>query len=129
MKTLSILPLLVALCACAAPAPDRDASDEAALEQELGGRSAGPAADCVDGGTQERLTVAAPGVLAVRRGGTIWISRLDPACRYIRPEDTLVVEAHESRFCRGDRVRGVEAGVSIPGPSCMVEAFTPYPAP
>ena len=128
MTKLRLLPLLLGLAGCAAPAPDR-VSDEAALETELAGRTAGPPTDCVDGDTQERLIVAAPGVLAVRRGGTIWISRLDPACRYIAPLDTLIIEAHESRYCRGDRVRGLEQGASIPGPSCGIEAFTPYRAP
>lgn len=125
MKMLRLLPLMFAAAGCAAPAPDRG-DDDARLEAELAGLTAGPTTDCIDGGPQERLTVAAPGVLAVRRGGTIWVSRLHPSCRYIGPLDTLVIEAHESRYCRGDRVRGAQVGSSIPGPACRIEAFTPY---
>jgi hypothetical protein len=125
MKTLPTLALILVLAGCAAPAADRG-TDEAALLRELGGLAAGAPTDCVDGGPAERLTVAAPGVLALRRGGTVWVSRLAPTCRYIEPLDTLLIESHESRYCRGDRVRGLEAGATIPGPACLIEPFTPY---
>jgi hypothetical protein len=119
--------LAVLAASCAAPSPrERDAR---ALDEELAGRVAGASQDCAGGGVNDRLVVAAPGVLAIRDGRTLWVSRLDSACAYIDPTDTLIVDAHGSRYCRGDRVRGLEPGVSIPGPSCLVEAFTPYRRP
>jgi hypothetical protein len=119
-----VLVLALLAASCAAPSPrERDAL---ALDRELAGLTPGAPNDCAGGGVNDRLVVAAPGVLELREGRTLWISRLDAACAYIDPTDTLIVDAHGSRYCRGDRVRGVEPGVSIPGPSCLVEAFTPY---
>jgi hypothetical protein len=127
MATRSAFVLILLAASCAAPSPrERDAR---ALEQELAGLAAGAPTDCAGGGVNDRLVVAAPGVLELREGRTVWISRLDSACAYIEPTDTLIVDAHGSRYCRGDRVRGLEPGVSIPGPSCLIEAFTPYRKP
>jgi hypothetical protein len=115
-----LLPLLL-LAACAAgPAPEAD------LSSELAGRSAGPPQDCVPASTGDSLVPRDSRTLVYRRGDTVWVNRLAAACPGLNPMSTLIVEVHGSNHCRGDPVRAVEAGQSIPGPICVLGSFTPY---
>jgi hypothetical protein len=126
MRPIPTLALLSALAACAAPQPT--AGDEA-FERELATRVAGSPQDCVPaspgGGS---LTIVARGTVGYRDGRTLWVNRLAGACAYMEPLDTLAVEGHGSQYCRGDQVRGLEPGRSIPGPICILGPFTPYRA-
>jgi hypothetical protein len=118
--------LLAALAACAAPRP---AGGDSAFERELAGRSAGPLEDCVPappGGAG--LTIVARGTVGYRDGNTLWVNRLAGACAQMEPPDTLLVEARDGQYCRGDRVRALQPGRSIAGPACILGRFTPYRA-
>jgi hypothetical protein len=126
MKPIPVLALLSVLAACGAPRPP---GGDGAFERELATRTAGPSRDCVPaspGGGG--LVVVARGTVGYREGGTLWINRLAGACASMAPGDTLVVEARDGEYCRGDRVRGLEPGRSIPGPACILGPFTPFRA-
>ena len=115
-----LLPLLV-LAACAG-GPAREAD----LSLELAGRTAGPPQDCAPASAGDSLVARDPHTLVYRRGDTIWVNRLAAACPGLGPMSTLIVEVHGSQYCRGDRIRATEPGRVIPGPSCLLGAFTPY---
>jgi hypothetical protein len=116
-----LLPLLILASACAA-----DSVREADLSRELAGRSPGSPQDCVAASPGANLAARDSQTLVYRPGGTIWVNRLAAACPGLDPMSTLVIEAHGSRYCRGDRIRAVEPGQSIPGPTCSLGPFTPY---
>ncbi|HYD38264.1 MAG TPA: hypothetical protein VEA60_11660 [Allosphingosinicella sp.] len=115
-----LLPILL-LAACAA-----GSAREADLSGELAGRTAGPARDCVPASAGDSLVARDSRTLVLRRGDTIWVNRLAAACPGLDPMSTLVVEVHGSQHCRGDPVRALEPGQSIPGPTCILGGFTPY---
>lgn len=118
--------LLIALSGCAATAAD-SASSQDALGRELAGLTAGDPANCVSSsGTGGSLQVVDSQTLVYRSGRTIWVNRLASGCPGMRPLDTLIVEANGSQYCRGDRLRSVAPGRSIPGPVCVLGEFTPY---
>ena len=115
-----LLPLLL-LAACAAgPAGQAD------LSRELGGRSAGAPQNCVPAAAGDSLVARDSQTLVYRRGDTIWVNRLAAPCPGLNPMSTLVVEVHGSSHCRGDPVRAVEPGRSLPGPICLLGSFTPW---
>ena len=114
--------LLLAGCApVAGPEPRRDA-----LAQELAGRSPGPAERCVLAENQNAIRIADRRTLLYRRGGTIWVNRQQRDCFGNDPLATLVVETFGSSYCNGDRVRRLEPGSSVPGPTCLLRDWVPY---
>jgi hypothetical protein len=116
-----ILPAFALLSACAAPN-----ADEEALSRDLAGRVAGEARACIPTNSSTSLTIADRRTLTLRLGDTVWVNRLEADCPGFRPLATLLVEVDGSQYCRGDKVRAVEAGSSIPGPLCVLGEFTPY---
>jgi hypothetical protein len=64
--------------------------------------------------------------LVYRDRGRTWVNRLGADCPGLRPFSTLIVEAHGSQYCRGDRIRAVETQSAIPGPTCVLRDFVPY---
>jgi hypothetical protein len=120
--------LLIALSGCAATGADSAGSQDA-LGRELAGLAAGDPANCVSSsGTGGSLQVVDSQTLVYRSGRTTWVNRLASTCPGMRPLDTLIVEANGSQYCRGDRIRSVSPGQSIPGPVCVLGDFTPYRA-
>jgi hypothetical protein len=118
-----LLPILVAGCAAGTGGPGQREAD---LSRELAGRTAGEPRDCVSASLGSNLNVRDRQTLVYRQGDTIWVNRLEAACPGLDPMSRLIVEVHGSQYCRGDRIRGAEPGMSIPGPSCPLGAFTPY---
>jgi hypothetical protein len=116
-----LLPLLLA-SACAAPSAEREAD----LSGELAGRTAGAPQDCVGASAGSTLAPRDSRTLVYRRGDTLWVNRLAAACPGLDPMSRLVIEVHGSRYCRGDRFRAIEPGLTIPGPICSLGPFTPY---
>jgi hypothetical protein len=116
-----LLPILLLASACAA-----SSAREADLSRDLAGRSAGAPEDCVETWPGAGLAPRDAQTLVYRRGDTIWVNRLAAACPGLDPMSTLIVDAHGSQYCRGDQIRAVEAGRSIPGPTCLLGTFTPY---
>ncbi len=115
-----LLPILF-LAACAG-----GPVHEADLSGELAGRSAGPPEECVSASSVGSLVPRDSRTLVYRSGDTIWVNRLAADCPGLRPMSSLIVEAHGSSYCRGDRFRAAEPGSSIPGPACVLGSFTPW---
>jgi hypothetical protein len=116
-----LLPLLLLASACAS-----SSAREAELSLDLAGRTAGPSEECVPTSTGVNLVPRDSRTLVYSLGDTVWVNRLDSACPGLDAMSTLVIEAHGSRYCRGDRIRALSPGQSIPGPYCVLRSFTPW---
>jgi hypothetical protein len=120
----------LALAGCAAGATGWNAREQAALERDLGGRVAGEPESCIPWRSTQSLHAVGDGRLVYREGRTIWVNQPMTECRGMESTDTLIVEMRGgSRYCRGDHVRALESGSSIPGPMCVLGDFTPYRRP
>jgi hypothetical protein len=125
MRLLPIL-ILVTGCATATATADGDTREQRELSAELQGRTAGKPQSCVPSQQGRSLQIVDRRTLVYRDRNAVYVNRLDADCPGLRPLNTLVIEAHGSETCRGDRVRGVEPGSSIPGPFCVLRDFVPY---
>jgi hypothetical protein len=123
--TLLLAPILIAGCS-ATDGRQSSSRDMEALERLLADRVAGPPQDCVPQRPGASLRAADRRTILYDTGREIWVNRLDAECPGLRPDSTLVIEAHDSRYCRLDRVRAIEPGATIPGPVCALRSFTPY---
>jgi hypothetical protein len=122
-----ILALVLTGCVTAA---DSSGRAEAELAAELQGRSAGAPVACIPASSGTSLDIASADTLVYRTSGTIWVNRLGGRCPGLRPLNRLIIEPSSGgRYCRGDRVRGVEPGSSIPGAVCPLGDFIPYRRP
>lgn len=119
-----LLPLM--LFGCASPGALGPAEGQADLAKEISDRAAGPSRSCVPASPSQSLDVVDSRTLVVRSGGTLWVNRLAENCPGLRPFNPVIVEVQGSSYCRGDRVRGREPGLTIPGPSCPLRDFVPY---
>ena len=118
--------LLLALAGCAANGVSPDERERAALAEDLAGRAAGAPENCVSALPAQNLTVVDSRTLVLRSGSTLWVNRLEAECPGLRPLDILIVEMRGSQYCRGDHVRPLPRGSTIPGPICPLGSFTPY---
>lgn len=122
-----LLPLLLLTAGCAATgADDVHSRDQLALTKELEGRTAGAPQACVPIRQSQSMQIVDRQTLVYRDGDTVFVNRLGADCPGMRPLSTLIVEAHGSQYCRGDRVRAVEMQNAIPGPFCVLRDFVPY---
>jgi hypothetical protein len=123
-----MLLLSLALAGCVAGATGWEGREQAALDRELAGRVAGESESCISWRSTQSLHATGTGLFVYRDGGTIWVNRPIHECgSSFRPTHTLIVEMRGgSRYCRGDLIRAVEPGSSIPGPLCALGDFTPY---
>ena len=117
----------VALASCTRPAaPDNND----VLARELSGRVAGPAKSCINSHQGVNLRIIDAQTLAFNDGPTIWVTHLGAPCPGIATLSTVIVEPQlGGQYCRGDHVRGLEQGAIIPGPTCFIGDWTPYPRP
>lgn len=125
MRALMIIAAATLLASCERPvSPPR--SDFAAA---TAGRIAGPARNCISTNPAENLRVLDAQNVAYGNGRTIYINHLEAACPAISQFNTIIVEAGlGGQYCRGDRIRGLEPGSIIPGPSCNLGDWVPYRA-
>jgi hypothetical protein len=114
---------------CTAPGPLSSASSQADLAAELDGRVAGAPESCVSTSASQGLRVVDSRTLVHHSGRTVWVNRLAGDCPGLRPLDTVIVEVRGAQYCRGDRVRGLSPGTTIPGPVCPLGDFIPYRLP
>ena len=115
---------MLALAGCSPAGPIAGNPD--AFTRELAGRAAGPARSCVSTAHNSNLRVIDSRTLAYDLGSTLWVNRLEASCPGLRPHNTLIVDMTSGGYCRGDRVRGLEPGGIIPGPTCILRDWTPY---
>ena len=122
-----LLPLIaIAAAGCAASGTQSESRDQRELARELADRTPGEAKRCIPSRQNEALTIVDARTVVLRSGPTVWVNRLDGPCPGLRPMNTLLIEAHGSQYCRGDRIRGVEPGAIIGGPVCTLRDWTPY---
>ena len=99
------------------------------LANELAGRVSGPAQACVGTLPNQNLRVIDSRTVAYDRGSELWVNRLSEHCPALSPFNTVIVESSGAQYCRGDRVRGLEPGGLIPGPTCNLQDWIPYRRP
>ena len=121
-----LLPLALLIAGCAATTADTETREQRAHAEELAGRTAGAPETCISARQGESLQIVDRRTLTYGHGRTIWVNRLDGGCPGLRPTNTLIVEANGSQYCRGDRIRALEPGTTIPGPYCILRDFVPY---
>jgi hypothetical protein len=120
-----LFPLL--LTACDPSAARLETRDQSRLAAELADRQAGAPLECIDAATSQSLDIASRDTLVYRTARITYVNRLDSPCPGVRPFNHLIIEPSSSgHYCRGDRIRGVEAGSNVPGPICLLGPFIPY---
>ncbi|TFI56533.1 hypothetical protein E2493_19525 [Sphingomonas parva] len=126
----SLLPIIgtaLALGGCAAGSSDTAPTrDQEAFSREIAGLTASEPQSCIPVEQNEALTIVDTRTVVRRSGRTIWVNRLKADCPGLRPLATLIVEVHGGQYCRGDRVRGLDPGSTIPGPQCPLGDWTGY---
>ena len=105
------------------------AGQSEALGKELAGRTQAATTACVSTFGNQGLRVVKPGTVAYGDGKTIYINRLRSACPALSQFNTVIVEKNGSEYCRGDHIRGLEPGSTIPGPICFLGDWTAYTKP
>jgi hypothetical protein len=124
MRLPILLAAVVAIAGCSRPV-----SPDSGFAQEVAGRVAGPAQMCISTDPTQALRVLDRATLAYGWGRTIYVNHLGSPCPGITPTSTLIVERQATQACRGDRVRGLEAGAVIAGPTCLLGEWVPYRKP
>ena len=116
----------IALTGCAAHPETSPTREQQALVRELADMRAGEARRCIAAQRQGSPTIVDRSTVTLQEGRTLWVNRLESPCPGLQPFNTLIVEVHGSEYCRNDKVRGLEAGSSIPGPICQLGDWVPY---
>jgi len=124
-KALASLLLALPVASCAQP----DAPVRTPISEQLEGRVAGPPQTCIPSLSSGTLSAVDTGTVAYRSGAVIYVNHLTSPCPNIAPLNTLVVDALQGRYCRGDRVRAIEPGATIAGPVCILGDWVPYRKP
>jgi hypothetical protein len=122
---LLMISALLSGCAQSGFAPDPAET----FAQEVAGRTAGKPRNCIAPFGNQNLRIVNPQTLAYGTGPTIHINRMRTPCPSLDPSDSIIVETLGGQYCRGDRVRSLEPGATIPGPVCILGDWTPYVRP
>jgi hypothetical protein len=102
----------------------------AAVSREIAGKVAGPAQACISSFPGQNLRVVDASTIAYGYGRTVYVNHLGAPCPALEQHNTIIVDARDgSQYCRGNRVRGLEAGAVIPGPWCTLGEWVPYRMP
>jgi len=126
MRALILIAAAATIAGCSRPVTPADDT----VATTLAGRAAGPMETCISTNPSENLRVLDAQTLAYGTGRTVYVNRLAAACPGLSTFNTLIVEGGTgSQYCRGDRVRGLEPGGIIPGPSCNLGDWVPYRLP
>lgn len=119
----SIALLIVATVAsCTRPASPPGAD----LAEALAGRTAGRPERCIDSSTSQGIHAIDSANLAYGWGRTVFVNHLGDQCPGLSSLSTIIVEDHRGQYCRGDRIRTIVPGTTIPGPSCVLSDWIPY---
>src|SRR4051794_35590421 len=111
------------LASCTQPAQ----SPTAAFQNELAGRVAGAAKQCVSTYQAENLRIIDPSTVAYGSGRTIYVNHLPGGCPALNQLNTIIVDAHTgNQYCSGDQVRGLEPEANSAGPGCNPGKWIPY---
>ncbi|HEX8191414.1 MAG TPA: hypothetical protein VF552_00795 [Allosphingosinicella sp.] len=122
----AMVALALASCAGRGSLEEREAG---ALERQLAGRTQGEARRCVPAIQAVALIAVDARTIVYDTPGTLYVSRLRRDCPGLRAGSAIAVETGGDQYCANDRIRAVETGSRIPGPVCLLGAFTPYRSP
>ncbi|MEO8453889.1 MAG: hypothetical protein ABI454_01905 [Sphingomicrobium sp.] len=122
MRPLIWIAPIVLLAGCARPVEPASVG----LARELANYVPGQAESCVSSRPAEGLRVIDARTIAYGSGRTVYVNHLAGPCPALSPYNTIIVDTQGGQYCRGDRVRGLEPGSIIPGPSCNLGSWTPY---
>ena len=126
MRALMLIAAATLVASCTGPAAPPGSNFAA----ETAGRIAGPTQSCITTNVSENLHALDAQTLAYGTGRTMYVNRLPSACPAVNQFNTIIVEPTlGGQYCRGDRIRGLEAGANIPGPTCILGDWTPYRMP
>jgi hypothetical protein len=126
MRALMLIATATLVASCTGPAAPPGSNFAA----ETAGRIPGPAQTCITTNVSESLHALDAQTLAYGTGRTMYVNRLPAACPAISQFNTIIVEPSlGGQYCRGDRIRGLEPGAIIPGPTCILGDWTPYRMP
>jgi hypothetical protein len=126
MRALMLIAAAAVVASCSRPVTPPGSS----FAEETAGRTAGPAQTCVSAFPNQNLRILDPQTIAYGYGNTIYVNRLPGACPALSQFNTIIVDAGSGgQYCRGDRVRGLEPGALIPGPTCNLGDWVPYRKP
>ena len=123
------LAILLLLAGCAGRTHPGPTPEQEELAGELAGRNPGPAKSCIPAQNGSSIVIVDSRTVVRRSGRTIWVNRLEGDCPGLRPLATVITEVHGSQHSRGDRVRGLDPGSTIPGPHCPLGDWVPYTTP
>ena len=126
MRALMLIAAAALVASCSSPVTPPGAG----FAEAIAGRVAGPPKTCISNNPAENLHVLDPQTVAYGYGRTIYINRLAAPCPALSQFNTIIAEASTgNEYCRGDRVRGLEPGAIIAGPSCNLGDWVPYRIP
>lgn len=117
------------LVGCTQPGPPPGSAPNNAFARDLAGRVAGKAQSCVTSFPNENLRIIDAQTIAYGSGRTIYVNHLGAPCPALSPYNTVIADVQGGQYCRGDRVRGLEPGATIPGPWCVLGNWIPYRQP
>jgi hypothetical protein len=126
MRALMFVAVAAMLACCSGPLaiPGRDVADAVA------GRVPGDPKSCITTNAAENLHSLDAQTIAYGFGRVVYINRLAAACPAIGQLNAIIIEPNlPGQYCRGDRIRGVEPGSIIPGPTCNLGDWVPYRKP
>lgn len=122
MRSLPLILLAASVVSGCTRAPEPGAL----LAAELAGYVAGAPQGCIGTFANQNLRVIDARTIAYGWGPTTYVNRLAADCPALSPHNSIIVEAQSGQYCRGDRVRGLEPGAIIAGPSCNLSDWIPY---
>lgn len=122
MRKLILLSATALIASCTPQPP----AGQSPFARDLAQRTAGAPQACVSTMANQNLYVIDQMTVAYGQGQTIYVNHLGAACPALSPLNTLMVDVQSGQYCRGDRVRGLEPGATIPGPTCNLGDWTPY---
>lgn len=113
----------VTVAGCSRPALNQASNAADALSMRAVGRSQA----CISTEIAANLHMLDGHTVAYGYGRTIYINRLAHECPPLSQFDALAVEGGTAgEYCRGDRIRAVEPGTTVPGPYCLLGDWLPY---
>ena len=126
MRALILIAAAATIAGCSRPGvPQRSE-----LAETIAGRVAAAPRSCISTNEAQNLRVLDPQTLAYGFGPTVYINRLQAACPGISQFNAIIVEPGlPGQYCRYDRIRSLQPGTSIPGPSCNLGEWIPYRKP
>lgn len=124
MTAARTIPILLAALAAGCTRPvSPPGADLAAATAD---RVAAPVQGCITTSPNQAIRAIDSATLAYGWGKTLYVNHLGYQCPGLTDLSTIIVEDSRGQLCRGDRVRAMEPGAIIPGPSCILSDWTPY---